>query len=119
MFGFKSKKVKKLERMCDMLEMQNRELEEEYMRFKIAATIDHTITKKIVPLCCSVEVDTTFGEFEAVRFGKEEAIRRLADALGDYVDFSVTRADVTLHGSTRRVIEARIRVLEKEGGDTV
>lgn len=112
MFNFKSKKVKKLERMCDMLEMDLRELEERYTALKMRAVVDKSTCDKIDTLRCCVQVDTFFGEEDAIKYGIEEMKHKLAKRLGDYVDIRVTGDDTAYRG--RRQIEGTIRVLRKE-----
>ena len=83
MFNFKSKKVKKLERMCDMLEADLRDLEEKYMALKMRVAIDGSTLDKIVPLRCCVQVDTLYGEEDAIKYGIETMKHKLAEILGE------------------------------------
>lgn len=112
MFNFKSKKVKKLERMCDMLEADMRDLEERYMALKMRTAIDSSTLNKIVPLQCCVQVETFYGEEDAIKYGIEVMKHKLAEILGDYVDIRVIGDDTAHRG--RRQIEGTIRVLRKE-----
>ena len=126
MFGFKSKRVKKLERENAMLDHELRELQREYEAMLYKTHFAEMMTKKVVPLRCSAEVDTYFGEEDAIRYAKREIVKGLADGISEYVTFSIRESGHTLSGKKLEVIgtievlnnslvETRVNMTKKEG----
>jgi len=91
MFGFKSRRYKRLERITAMLEEEVRR----YNEMKISDMISRTTEKNVVPLHCSVTVDT-YGYYnpkDVINHAEKEVIRRLVDSIGEYVTFEVRELD--------------------------
>lgn len=91
MFGFKSKRYKKLERINAMLEMELRRLNS----MRISDMISRTTEKKVIPLHCSVTVDTTgyYTKENIIKYAEKEVLQNLADGIGEYVTFEVRELD--------------------------
>lgn len=117
MFGFKSKRVKKLERENAMLDYELRGLQREYEAMVFNTHFNEMMTKKVVPLHCSAEVDTYFGEEDAIRYAEREIVKRLADGISEYVTFNIRENGHTLSGKKLEVV-GTIEVLRNsiEGG---
>ena len=95
MFGFKSKRYKKLERINAMLEMELRRLQTERTSWLVERSISEATKKRVVPLHCSVSVDT-MGYYDPENlkaYAKKEVISRLADSIGEYVTFEIKELD--------------------------
>ena len=115
MFGFKSKRYKKLERINAMLEMELRRLQTERTSWLVERSISEATKKGVVPLHCSVTVDTTgyWGE-DMINYAKKEVINRLADSLGEYVTFTVRKFDeCPSQNMTKYEIIGKVNVVEK------
>lgn len=91
MFGFKSKRYRKLERINEMLEMELRRLN----AMKISDMISRTTEKRVIPLHCSVTVDTMgyYSTENIIKYAEKEVLQRLADGIGEYVTFEVRELD--------------------------
>lgn len=91
MFGFKSRRYKKLERITAMLEQEVRR----YNEMKISDMISRTTEKKVIPLHCSVTVDTMgyYSTENVIKYAEKEVLNRLADGIGEYVTFEVRELD--------------------------
>lgn len=119
MFGFKSKRYKKLERINAMLEEELRRLNS----MRISDMILRTTEKRVVPLHCSVTVNTT-GYYDTdalIRYAEKDVISRLVDCIGEYVTFEVRKldsydsTDMDGHqiGVTKYEIIGKVEVVEK------
>lgn len=91
MFGFKSKRYKKLERINAMLEMELQRLNS----MRISDMISRTTEKKVIPLHCSVTVDTMgfYSTENIIKYAEKEVLQCLADGIGEYVTFEVRELD--------------------------
>lgn len=91
MFGFKSKRYKKLERINAMLEEELRRLN----AMRISDMISRTTEKRVIPLHCSVTVDTMgyYSTENIIKYAEKEVLQRLADGIGEYVTFEVRELD--------------------------
>lgn len=114
MFGFKSKRYKKLERITAMLEEELRR----YNEMKNSDMISRTTEKKVIPLHCSVTVDT-MGHYtpkDVLNYAEKEVIRRLADSIGEYVTFEtrvLERYDANPLAATKYEVIGKVEVVEK------
>lgn len=123
---FKSKRVKKLERENAMLDYELRELQRERDALLWTKHFNEMMDKKVVPLHCSAEVDTYYGEEEAIRYAEREIVKRIADDIAEYVTFSISDNGHTLSGKKLKVVgtievvssslvETRVNMTKKEG----
>lgn len=119
MFGFKSKRYKKLERINEMLEMELRRLNE----MKISDMISRTTEKRVIPLHCSVTVDTMgyYSTENLINYAQKEVLQRLADGIGEYVTFEVRELDRNDYkdmdgnpvAKTKYEVIGKVKVVEK------
>ena len=93
MFGFKSKRYKKLERINEMLEMELQRLNA--MRISAYEKTLHATEKRVIPLHCSVTVDTIgyYSTENIIKYAEKEVLQHLADDIGEYVTFEVRELD--------------------------
>ena len=91
MFGFKSKRYKKLERINAMLEEELRRLN----AMRISDMISRTTEKRVIPLHCSVTVNTMgyYNPESIIKYAEKEVLQRLADGIGEYVTFGIRKLD--------------------------
>lgn len=114
MFGFKSKRYKKLERINAMLEEELRRLNE----MRISDMISRTTEKNVIPLHCSVTVDT-YGYYnpkDVINHAEKEVIRHLADSIGEYVTFEtrvLERYDANPLAVTKFEVIGKVEVVGK------
>lgn len=101
---FKSKRVKKLERENAMLDYELRRLQRKYESMLLRTHFNEMMTKNVVPLHCSAEVDTYFGEKDAIRYAEREIVKRLADGIAEYVIFNIRENGHTLSGKKLEVV---------------
>ena len=111
MFGFKSKRVKKLEADKYILECELRDMKESYKNVCQSLAFHKSLEMKVVPLKCVAMIDRFFPEKDAVEFAKKEIVSKLAEAVADYVEFKVN--EDYMYGKAKR-LEGFIRVLEGE-----
>lgn len=112
MFGFKSKRVKKLEAEKYILECELRDMKEGYKNVCHSLAFHRSLEMKVVPIKIEAMIDRFFPEKDAVEFAKKEIVSKLAEAVADYVEFKVN--EDYMYG--RKRLEGFIRVLEGEKG---
>lgn len=115
MFGFKSRRYKKLERITAMLEEEVRR----YNEMKISEMISRTTEKKVIPLHCTVTVDT-MGFYSQdnlnilISCAKRDVVNRLVDCIGEYVTFEVRELDRDdSRDVTKYEVIGKVEVVEK------
>lgn len=115
MFGFKSKRVRKLEADKYALECELRDAVNDYKRLCESFAFHKSLELKIVPLKCVSLIDNQYPlpSYLAEEMAKERIIEELAKAVADYADFMVVGDDM-VRGARR--MEATIRVVENEKG---
>ena len=113
MFGFKSKRVKRLEAENYALEGELRDLRESYKRMCESVAFHQQLEMKVVPIKCVAIIDREVPEEYAVDYAKRQITEELAKMVGDYADFKVV-GDNMYRGVKR--MEAFIRVIEGEKG---
>lgn len=112
MFGFKSKRYKKLERINAMLEEELRRLN----AMRISDMISRTTEKKVIPLHCSVTVNTMgyYSPENIIKYAEKEVLQRLADGIGEYVTFEVRELDRDDSlAATKYEVIGKVEVVEK------
>ncbi len=115
MFGFKSKRYKKLERINAMLEEELRRLQ----AMKISDMISRTTEKRVIPLHCAVTVDTMgFNSPDnlnhLINYAKKEVVSHLVDCIGEYVTFEVRELDRDDSiAATKYEVIGKVDVVEK------
>lgn len=114
---FKSKMVKKLERENAMLDYELRKLQREYEAMLLETHFAKMMMKKVVPLHCSAEVDTYYGEEDAIRYAEREIVKRIADGIAEYVTFNIRENGHTLSGKKLEVV-GTIEVLRNSIAET-
>lgn len=113
MFGFKSKRVKRLEAENYALESELRDLRESYKMMCVSEAYHKRLEMKVVPMRCVALIDRNVPEEYAIDHAKRQITEELAKVVGDYADFKVVGDDM-YRGAKR--MEAFIRVIEGEKG---
>ena len=121
MFGFKSKRYKKLEKINEMLEMELQRLNA--MRISAYEKTLHATEKNVIPLHCSVTVDTMgyYSTENIIKYAEKEVLQRLADGIGEYVTFEVRELGRNAYNdmdgnpiaATKYEVIGKIKVVEK------
>lgn len=119
MFWFKSKRYKKLERINAMLEMELQRLN----AMKISDIISRATEKRVIPLHCSVTVDTMgyYSTENIIKYAEKEVLQRLADGIEEYVTFEVRELDRNAYNdmdgnpiaATKYEVIGKVKVVEK------
>lgn len=113
MFGFKSKRVKRLEAEKYALEGELRDLRDSYQRACESVAFHKQLEMKVVPIKCVALIDRDVPEDYAIEHAKLRITEELAKMVGDYATFKVV-GDDGCRGMKR--MEAFIRVIEGEKG---
>ena len=113
MFGFKSKRVKRLEGENYALECELRDLRESYKRMCESVGFHQQLEMKVVPIKCVALIDREVPEEYAIVHAKGQIIEELGKMVGDYATFKIVGDD--MYRGVKRM-EAFIRVIEGEKG---